>query len=500
MKLRFKILLVLVFLFILGAIVLLPHGGYRREVEAYKQQLIARGEKLTIAELAPPQYTGASNGASAFLHLMANYSSPTDYPPMMKMVVPGLAEIGSTNPNPLLTNRYEQNLQTMSRLRGVLSNSVLEFNPNYSMGYDMPLRHLAKLKEAGLLSADTTVQAIYSRDYAEARSDLLAAVDLVGFDTNEALMLPEMVRVAMAQLTVAATWEALQSCEWTDSQLDQLQTAWMKIDLFRNVEPSLRMETAENIAELAKIRLANYDDAPEQFPPDTPWSTGSGGTGSGGSADDSGGLKEKLHELYNRYPRFWRWKTKWSYDEELCYLQMMEAALESARLANKTGACAQAITKFNLEADNIIRLHPESTNEFLLFDDGLIYANYIEREAQRETARRICVTAIALKRYHLQHGAYPEKLDGLVPAFLPSVPIDFMDGKPLRYRLRPDDDYILYSVGVDGIDDGGDPRPPPSAVFRLPWDRGRDIVWPRVATPAALGEYQNKFGSATNAP
>jgi len=25
------------------------------------------------------------------------------------------------------------------------------------------------------------------------------------------------------------------------------------------------------------------------------------------------------------------------------------------------------------------------------------------------------------------------------------VPIDLMDGKPLRYRLQPDGDYLLYS-------------------------------------------------------
>jgi hypothetical protein len=492
LKLRFKILLVLIFLLVLGVFLLLPHGGYRREVEAYKQQLIAHGEKLTIAELAPPPYTGASNGATAFLQLMANYSAPTDDPPMMKMVVPGLAAIGSTNTNSVMTNRYAQNLQTMSQLRGLLSNSVLEFNPNYSMGYDTPLHHLASLKQAELLSADTTMQAIYVKNFPETRADLLAAVDLLGFDANEAVLISDLVRVAMAQVTMAATWEALQSCTWTDSQLAQLQAGWMKIDLFRNVEPSLQMETAWGIAELAEWRLTNYDDLPMEF---SAWSTGSSS-----SSDDSGSLKEKLGELYNRYPRFWRWKTKWSYDEELCFLQMMEAAVKSARLANKTGAFAEALTKFNLGETNLIRLHPEATNEFLFWGpDGGIYSRYLEKQARCETARRICVTAIALKRYQLQHGAYPEKLDELVPDLLPSAPIDFMDGKPLRYQLRPDGDFRLYSVGVDGIDDGGDPRPPPSSTS-LTWYLGRDIVWPRVATPATLEEYHQRFGSVRNAP
>lgn len=269
MKLRLKILLVLVFLCFIGAIALLPHGGYRREVEAYKQQLLAHGEKLTIEELAPPPYTGESNGAIAFMQLMANYTAPTDYPPMMKIVVPGLAQIGSTNFDPMLTNRYDQNLQTMEQLRGILRNSVLEFNPNYLMGLDMPLPHLAKLKRAEQLCADTEMQALYVKNFPEARADLNTALDLLRLETNEPIIISDLVRSAMALITINATWETLQVCEWTDQQLAQVQDDLMKIDLFRNVEPCLHMETAEWIAELAEIRLTNYDDLVKNFA--APW-------------------------------------------------------------------------------------------------------------------------------------------------------------------------------------------------------------------------------------
>jgi hypothetical protein len=121
---------------------------------------------------------------------------------------------------------------------------------------------------------------------------------------------------------------------------------------------------------------------------------------------------------------------------------------------------------------------------------------YLQQLAGAETVRRLTVTAIALKRYHLQHGVYPATLDDLVPAFLSALPADFMDGKPLRYKLRPDGDFLLYSVGEDGVDNGGDPTPVPPAASTINWLAGRDIVWPRVATPAALAEYQQ---TATNA-
>jgi hypothetical protein len=48
----------------------------------------------------------------------------------------------------------------------------------------------------------------------------------------------------------------------------------------------------------------------------------------------------------------------------------------------------------------------------------------------------------------------PTKLAQLVPEFLPTVPVDPFDGKPFRY-LVDDLEIKVYSVGVNGIDDGG---------------------------------------------
>jgi hypothetical protein len=64
-------------------------------------------------------------------------------------------------------------------------------------------------------------------------------------------------------------------------------------------------------------------------------------------------------------------------------------------------------------------------------------------------------TIVALEQYHLKNGAYPENLDALVPDFLGSVPQDVFAGdKPLVYG-RVNDNYRLYSVGQNGIDNGG---------------------------------------------
>jgi hypothetical protein len=60
--------------------------------------------------------------------------------------------------------------------------------------------------------------------------------------------------------------------------------------------------------------------------------------------------------------------------------------------------------------------------------------------------------ACSLISYQLAHGAPPEQLADLVPTFLPSVPIDPFDGKPLRCR-RDGTNWVIWSVGSDLKDD-----------------------------------------------
>jgi hypothetical protein len=88
--------------------------------------------------------------------------------------------------------------------------------------------------------------------------------------------------------------------------------------------------------------------------------------------------------------------------------------------------------------------------------------------------------AIALERFFIRHGAYPEDPDVLVPEFLPALPADPMDGHPMRYK-RAGDRYRLWSLGPNGRDDGGEVKPgprddPAEPRLRAP-DYPGDWVW-----------------------
>jgi hypothetical protein len=67
---------------------------------------------------------------------------------------------------------------------------------------------------------------------------------------------------------------------------------------------------------------------------------------------------------------------------------------------------------------------------------------------------RCAIAALAAERFRLAHGHWPDTLAALVPEFIPGTSTDPFDGQSLRLsRLR--DSIVIYSIGPDGIDNGG---------------------------------------------
>jgi hypothetical protein len=63
-------------------------------------------------------------------------------------------------------------------------------------------------------------------------------------------------------------------------------------------------------------------------------------------------------------------------------------------------------------------------------------------------------TGLACRLFKSRTGAYPERLEALVPGILKEVPIDPFTGKPFVYR-REGEGFIVYSLGSNEKDDGG---------------------------------------------
>jgi len=73
-----------------------------------------------------------------------------------------------------------------------------------------------------------------------------------------------------------------------------------------------------------------------------------------------------------------------------------------------------------------------------------------------DATQQMLEIAFALATYRLNKGEYPADLAALPPQYLPKPPNDLFADVPYRYR-RINAGYLLYSVGPNGRDDGGEP-------------------------------------------
>jgi hypothetical protein len=106
---------------------------------------------------------------------------------------------------------------------------------------------------------------------------------------------------------------------------------------------------------------------------------------------------------------------------------------------------------------------------------------------------------LALELYHRRHRHYPAALEELTPELLPQVLADRITGDPLKYRLI-DGKPLVYSVGVDRIDNGGTlpmrgSQPDPGAAAQ--WGQlatnvsGDWVLYPKP-TRLAINDIQNE--------
>jgi hypothetical protein len=90
---------------------------------------------------------------------------------------------------------------------------------------------------------------------------------------------------------------------------------------------------------------------------------------------------------------------------------------------------------------------------FKIVKPGINRSRFQDTEDRAQNA--LLTVALALHAYKLENNRYPDSLAQLVPEYLNHIPTDpFARSEPLRYK-RDGDKYILYSIGPDGEDDGG---------------------------------------------
>ena len=147
-------------------------------------------------------------------------------------------------------------------------------------------------------------------------------------------------------------------------------------------------------------------------------------------------------------------------------------------LANMT-PCQRQSRDFKMPIETLYSL---PRYRFFLIQHLLPYSDRIYELAYRSKMHyESVVTILAIERWRLEKGQYPEELSELVSAgFIKELPMDPFSDKPLIYS-RTNDNFILYSLGPNFRDDGGQ-----VAIVRgrpVKWgtrDAGDIVIWPML--------------------
>jgi hypothetical protein len=369
----------------------------------------------------------------------------------------------------------------------------IRFNLDARGGNRMLLPHLAAMKSLEQIFDSRTVVDVHDGNLDAAWTNLLAATRLVTAWEPEPLEISHLVQFVNTELAFNATWQALQTNGWPDEKLARLQQEWQSVNFFTNLPETAAFMRASDLASCQENR--------QEFAHPLPFSE---------FARESWFPPLVLEELSDH----WQARTYNIYDDEnalLLFYRDRELELCDAVQAPTWQAMCLLPGVTNPPAFF-------SPNRFSRFGNMLVMSSMhsqfplegstlIARAGTAEAHRRVLIAAIALERYHEKYGGWPATLDKLAPEFLESPTVDFIDGQPLRYRLTDDGHFLLYSIGLDGVDNGGEiltrQRPSPEDLrnqilsgqrpsladlrnrnlFRTPVG---DIVWPLPASAEAI--------------
>jgi len=474
-------------LVILGAIVLTTlilgtcsrQSNSRSALAKYKSDLRARGEKLTAEELGfprPPETNGSLSLLLSNVNLMGRAKVDPGFLDLFHYVRAGRARVswavgqpplsssggGNTNVTwEVFSEHFKLSADALQGIRDAVQHPPRYFFNDSTNFLNRPPGPFVELRTAAQSLSGDAIVALQAHDLGRAQADLHALTKLALFHHEDLTLVSQMIRTAIAGLGLAVTWEALQAQGWNEESLAALQHDWESVDLTDAIETGITGERAFGEAAFSFMRSAGSAERMKLF-------RGFGTTPGRKSAKD----------YFDQFVLMPIWRANADEDEAL-FLEFHQRSLESIRKA-RNGTSWQAV---NVELQSNIA-HLEKALGGPMADvrhrvSAMAIPNTTRAAAsvaRNETQRRLTITAIALERHRLHHGQLPPELDALVPQFLSTGPLDPMSGEPLHYRPNANG-FVLYSVGEDGRDDGGDPGSL-SATNRFDLWSGRDAVWP----------------------
>lgn len=326
------------------------------------------------------------------------------------------------------------------------------FPIHWEESFNALLPHLASGK-AFSRQLSLRVQArLAEGDVAGAFADQQCNLRVAEMLREEPLLISQLVRIAQAAIAGTAVWPGIQNHQWTEPQLAELQRAFEGRDYLGSLAWAMEGERAGAIMLLDQM-VARAMSNPLAL-----------------TNPDAAGAAEGFSPLGLLFPRGWIRQNEVriaAFDQ-----RMIEFGRALATNAPADG-WSRPLREFREETQRSVQVAPNPHNILYRMLVPALDKAMMKAARANQTAAFAAV-ACALERHWRKHGAYPESLAALAPEFMARPPRDLMDGQPLRYARTAEGFFRLWSVGLDGVDDGGVARKKDSGSD----EKGLDWVWP----------------------
>lgn len=351
-----------------------------------------------------------------------------------------------------LLARLEPFAPVFAELREASRRPHARFNLRYEQAplLSMALPHLSVVKKAGLMLEWRAVARLDLGQTEAAFEDLLLLGSLAHSIRDEPVLISHLVRVAAIRAAVQVVSQGLVDRRWSAGQLRRIEAQLAPLELIAECRHALQAERAGGLRMIDQVQHQRAllfhmadDDSSQAWVPGT---------------------------LARLVPAGW-------FDlEKRNYAGGFDLLLEKSLAPDARRVDPAGLAEFEQHLDHLGLDNHLMRHRFFLSVLLSPMTKAIQRSAHTQTLVDLARIASALEQHRQDHGAYPGRLDALVPTCLDPLPADRITGQSLEYRKTEPGGFLLYAAGWNGRDDGGQIGLHKNKSPNL--DEG-DWIWPR---------------------
>lgn len=302
-----------------------------------------------------------------------------------------------------------------------------DFGIRYEDGIKASYPHLNPMMDISKFLRSHARAALIAGDSATATGDVITILRLAARISAEPPLLCNLVGISAHAMALPVIREGLATSAWREEDKEAIALELSKARHLPDLAQALRMERAMFATWLQEAHkgMNRNEDLTE-------W--------------QGEGI------LFGAFPLL---RQAWLYDNASAYNRLIQNQLSLIPLDRKTPvdlkAGEQLRERLEEMSDPPFRLprHSLATTAIPAFFG--IQSRLFRSQTHSDLAR----LALALDTVRQRTGRYPETLDTCLPHLVGDFPLDLHTGKSFHYRPLPSDDYLLYGVGENGVDDGG---------------------------------------------